>query len=382
MDSLKSILYVLPATAVGGAETKFFNIIKHMSGVESVLLTHREVADYFSPLGKKICLFEDYGCYEPMRVSVKKTIRYARAIADTARRERADCIVGIMHTGSFYASTARDIFRITIPVIGTIEGNISAFLKKEERPTTLLEKLLLWYLLRRPSLLVVPSKGVKDDLEKNFGISKKKVILIYNGIDTNSVRAMAAEKADTACRFGGRIIATACRLNAQKDFVTLLAAFKEVRTKIVSRLIIIGDGELRQEIVDLARHMEIESDVVITGFQNNPFTFIKDADVFVLSSFFEGFGNVIIEAMALGVPVVTTDCPSGPGEIIQHGVNGFLVPVKNHLDMAGAILTLLRDEEMRKEIGAKGRARAEDFSLDTMVESFRHVILKHATGDS
>jgi glycosyltransferase involved in cell wall biosynthesis len=375
MDDLKSILYVLPTQAIGGAETKFFNIIKHLRGVKSVLLTQHHVASFFSPLGKRIYLFEDYGCYEPMPVTVQKTFKYSWAIADTVRRERIDCIVGIMHTGSFYSSSAMDIFRVKVPVIGTIEGNISAFFKNKRRTPSLLERSLIWYLLRRPSIILVPSKGVKDDLIKNFRASEKKVVVIYNGIDIKTVNDMAEETLNINDDFNGHTIVTACRLNAQKDFVTLLRAFKEVRDKIESRLIIVGDGELREEIIAQSRHLGIERDILITGFQRNPFPFIKRADVFVLSSFFEGFGNVIIEAMALQVPVIASNCPSGPAEIIQNGVNGFLVPVNDHYRMAKTILMLLQDERLRKEIAAKGKERAGHFNLDNMVESLRQLIL-------
>ncbi len=375
MDSLKSVLYVLPATAIGGAETKFFNIIEKMRGPESILLTNRTVAGYFSIPGLKVYLFEEYGCRgEPMPVSLENARNYARAIKDVVKKEKTSCIVGIMHTGSFYASLARDIFRLRVPLIGTIEGNVSAFFKKEKRNPTFFERSLLWYLLRRPSLLTVPSEGVKDDLVKNFGIPGRSIAVIHNGIDITGVRKMAAEEAAIADGYQGKTIATACRLNAQKDFLTLLRAFREVRTEIESRLVIIGDGELREEIIRYAQDLGIDKHVVITGFQKNPFGFFRAADVFVLSSFFEGFGNVIVEAMALGVPVVATDCPSGPGEIIRHGVNGFLVPVQDHHAMAGAIRQLLEDAELRNEFKARGIERAECFRSKDMIESFRSLI--------
>jgi glycosyltransferase involved in cell wall biosynthesis len=384
MDSLKSILFVLPSTAIGGAETKFFNIITNMSGVKSALLTHEPVAEYFSHSDIKVNTFEDYGCYEPMSVSFKKILRYAKAIKKTARQEEAQCLIGIMHTGSFYVSAAKDIFRLKPPHIGTIEGNITAYFNSEERSPTLLEKSLLWYLLRRPSMIVVPSAGVKNDLVKNFGVSGEKISIIYNGIDINQVREMSKETLDTPSAYHGKTIMTSCRLNAQKDFVTLLKAFREIRGNIEARLIIIGDGELRDEIISTAKSLEIEKDVTITGFQRNPFAFMKTADVFVLSSFFEGFGNVIVEAMALGIPVVATDCPSGPAEIIQNGVNGLLVPVMDYHRMAEAILSVLTDETVRKEFAFKRMERAEVFQMNDMVESYRRLItelLESATGN-
>jgi glycosyltransferase involved in cell wall biosynthesis len=196
MDTVKSILFVLPSTAIGGAEIRFFNIIKGMSGVRSVLMTNAPVAEYFSPTETAIHTFEQYRCSDPMPFSPRKTIHYARAITETARREKIDCMVGVMHTGTFYSAAARDISRLRVPLVGTILGNISAFFHSEKRTPTLVEKSLLWYLLRRPSLIVTPSEGVKGDLIKNFGVSEEKLSVIYNGIDINSVREMAQEPPD------------------------------------------------------------------------------------------------------------------------------------------------------------------------------------------
>ncbi|TNF56434.1 hypothetical protein EP227_00745, partial [bacterium] len=249
MDTVKSILFVLPSTAIGGAETRFFNIIKQMTGVRSVLITNTPVAEYFSRIETAIHTFEQYRCSEPMPFSFRKTIHYARAIADTARREKIDCMLGVMHTGTFYAAAARDISRLGIPLIGTILGNISAYFHSEKRAPTLVEKSLLWYLLRRPSLIVTPSEGVKGDLIKNFGASEEKLSVIYNGIDINNVREMAQEPHDVPDAYKGKTIVTSCRLNAQKDFSTLLKAFREIRKKMESRLMIVGDGELREEII-------------------------------------------------------------------------------------------------------------------------------------
>ncbi len=376
MDSLKSVLFVLPSREIGGAETKLFELLSGLSGIRKILLTHRAVADYYSGLDINIYTFEDHGCHKPLPVSPLKTIRYAKAIAKTSRRESSSCLIGIMHTGSFYVSAARDIFRINSPYIGTIEGNITAYFDSEERSPTVIEKSLLWYLLNRPSLLVVPSEGVRNDLRNSFGIAQEKIRVIYNGIDITKVQEAARKQADITDGYRGKTILTSCRLNSQKDFLTLLKAFKTVKEKVDSRLIIVGDGELKEEIVGHAKNLGIEGDLTLTGFQQNPFTFMKTADVSVLSSFFEGFGNVIVESMALGTPVVATDCPSGPSEIIQHGISGFLVPVRDHKGMADAILRILTVEKTRNTLVQHGLERAEHFRVDRMIEKFTGIIEK------
>ena len=345
-----------------------------MHGFNNILLTQQFVADYYSPLDVKIYTFERYGCDKPMPFSVRETINYATAIADIVKREKIDCILGISYTGTFYASASRDIFRFHAPVIGNFLGNISAYFKSEKRRPKLLERMLLWYLLRRPYVVVVSSEGVKDDLITNFGVAGERILRIYNGVDIKDICHKAAEMANIGGKYDGKIIATACRLNAQKDFQTLLRAFKLVRENMEAKLLIIGDGEMKQEIIKLAHDLDVDADIIITGFQRNPFKFMKKADVFVLSSFFEGFSNVIVEAMALGIPVVSTDCPSGPSEIIQHGVNGFLVPVQDYCAMTNAIMSILRERELRDVLSLRGRERAENFTAEKMVENFRLLI--------
>lgn len=379
MDRLKSILFVLPSTEVGGAETRFFKVMKLMRGVRSVLLTHEAVARYFSILDIGIYNFEAYRCHRPMHVTLQQTINYARAIRQVARKEKITCIVGIMHTGCFYASFAKDLFRLKVPVIGTIEGPISDFFRTEKRTPTFFEKTLLWYLLKRPQVIVVPGKGVKNDLEKNWGVIGRKILVIYNSIEADDIRTLAEGGMNFADEYDGKIIVTACRLNAQKDFTTLLKAFKAVRERIKSRLVIVGDGELRETIVNLARDLGIHEHLVITGFQRNPFPYMKAASIFVLSTFFEGLPTVILEALALGLPVIATDCP-GVREIVQHGVNGLLVPSQDHNSMAKAILKLLEDTEIRNKLRMQGMENAAIFRAEIMAEDFKQLILKLCEG--
>ena len=122
--------------------------------------------------------------------------------------------------------------------------------------------------------------------------------------------------------------------------------------------------------------MSLDEDILLIGFQKNPFKYISKAEVFVLSSFVEGFGNVIIEAMALGIPVISTDCPSGPGEIIDHGVNGFLVPVGDYRSIAEYILEILHNGGLRDRISQAGLKRAEDFSARKMAQNYEKHFLE------
>src|SRR5690606_7355967 len=114
------------------------------------------------------------------------------------------------------------------------------------------------------------------------------------------------------------------RLSAQKDFPTLLRAFSRVRTLRPARLAILGEGPARTELEELARQLDCEDDVLLPGFQNNPFSWMTSSRVFVLSSLWEGLPGALVQAMACGVPVISTDCNSGPAEILEGGKWGTL----------------------------------------------------------
>src|SRR6185369_7788029 len=178
-----------------------------------------------------------------------------------------------------------------------------------------------------------------------------------------------------------RPLLVACgRLKALKGFDYLLDALVEVRKTIPASLWIIGEGEQRAALETKIKRLRLEDSVKLLGFQQNPFKYMAAADLFVLSSLYEGFGNVIVEAMACGVPVVATDCPYGPGEIIEDGKNGILAPPANALALAAAILRVLKDESMREKLSFEGRDRANDFDAQTIADAYGELFLKVVNG--
>jgi glycosyltransferase involved in cell wall biosynthesis len=131
-------------------------------------------------------------------------------------------------------------------------------------------------------------------------------------------------------------------------------------------LVLVGQGPLQDELTALARELGISDRVVFAGWQENPFAWMANADLFVLSSRFEGFGNVVIEAMACGLPVVSTDCPSGPSEILAGGDTGILVPVGNARALADAMCAVLEDGNLRAQLADKSRRRVPEFDISVI----------------
>lgn len=197
-----------------------------------------------------------------------------------------------------------------------------------------------WYLPRAAGVIGV-SNGVSEDIRHAAGLESEKVHTIYNPILTEEFYRKAAEPVDHPWFVRDRdwlTVVTVGRLTEQKDHDTLLRAIREANKERPVRLLVLGQGERRPELEVLAEELGIGEIVEFAGFDPNPCRYIAAADVFALSSQWEGFGNVLVEALAAGIRVVSTDCPSGPREILDNGRFGELVPVGDSSALAAVIL--------------------------------------------
>jgi glycosyltransferase involved in cell wall biosynthesis len=187
------------------------------------------------------------------------------------------------------------------------------------------------------------SEGVAEDLVSLIDIPRDKVHIAYNPVITPELYRLAKEKPDHPWLGGDAVpvVLASGRLEPQKDFDTLLRAFAILRRSRAARLIILGRGSRQQQLKDLIAELGLSADVALPGFVANPYSYMANANLFVLSSAWEGFGNVLAEALALGLPAVATDCPSGPREILQHGKVGSLVAVGDVDGLAAAMARTL-----------------------------------------
>lgn len=219
--------------------------------------------------------------------------------------------------------------------------------------------------------IVAVSKGVADDLARVTSVPRAAIQVIYNPVVTPDVCAKAQMPADHPW-FGSDqppVVLGVGRLTEQKNFADLLTAFALVRQHRPARLIILGEGEQRPLLEEQSRQLHLEADVCLPGFVDNPYAYMAAAKVFALSSRWEGLPTVLIEALYCGAQLVSTDCPSGPREILAGGQLGQLVPVGDVLALARAIEHALS--------GAIARPSADSwqpFSLDTVVEQYLSVL--------
>jgi glycosyltransferase involved in cell wall biosynthesis len=224
--------------------------------------------------------------------------------------------------------------------------------------------------------IVCVSNGVAKDISKIINRTDK-VKVIYNPVISEKIYRLSEEAVEHEWFLDQKVpvVLAVGRLAKQKDYPTLLSAFKLIVQKDPARLVILGEGEDRNKLEKLSQKLGISKNVLFLGFQKNPYKYIKRASVFALSSLQEGFGNVIVEAMACGTSVVATDCQSGPNEIIENGKNGLLVPVRDPKSLAACIIKLLESDSLRESFSREGKIRAEDFTIEKKIKEYEKLFL-------
>ncbi len=245
--------------------------------------------------------------------------------------------------------------------------SLNAKLTNHERWSPLLAKLFYNW----ADGIVAVSQGVAQDLVQITNLPRSRIRVIYNPIVTPELLDKSQESPDHPWFKEGEppVILGVGRLEPQKDFPNLIRAFARVRQMQPARLIILGSGKEKSKLNALIRELGLEKDVALLGFVNNPYAYIAKAAIFALSSAWEGLPTVIIEAMALGTPVVSTNCESGPAEILAEGKYGSLVPVGDSKAMAEAILRVLSGNSQTVD-----SAWLEQFTQETAIEKYLDVL--------
>lgn len=215
--------------------------------------------------------------------------------------------------------------------------------------------------------VILIAQGMKTEAVEMFPSMKEKFEVIYNPKDPAEMERLSLDQSETDERIHEDYIIAIERLTTPKDIPTLLDAYALLRHNYgrKEKLFIIGKGEEEAELRAKTRQLGIASEVEFLGFKANPLPWLRASKLLVHSSRFEGLGIVMIEGLLLDKPVVATDCPIGPREVLVNGEAGLLTPVGDAKAMAEAMQRVLTDEEFRQELLAKGRQRAQDFTFRT-----------------
>lgn len=284
-------------------------------------------------------------------LGTRHTLTAVIPLARYLRRHRPPLMLVAKDRAIKAAVLARALAGVKVRLVGRLGTNVSAALAGRGRL-----KRTLWYagmrrFYGRLDGLVAVSQGVKADVVAITGMDPRTIRVISNPVITPDLTEAArrptghpwVDEKDLP------LIIAVGRLTRQKDFPTLLRAFARLAAERPARLVILGEGDRREALLALAAELGIGDRVAMPGFQDNPHAWVAAADLFVLSSLWEGSPNALTEAMAIGVPVVATDCPSGPSELLQGGRVGPLVAPGDVEGMAAAmarVLTAAPDPEL------------------------------------
>lgn|ERR1019366_1579042 len=337
------IALLVPTLEIGGVERVFINLAQglHERGVEVDLVVGRAGGSMGRQLGNGIQVF-DLRCNR-MLTSVPKLASYLRS------RDPKALIAAMTHSAAA-AVLARGVARKKVKIVATEHTAISKVVANTRGLKYRLMPLWSRWALSSVDYIVAVSGGVADDLSVQTGIPRSRLQVIYNPVISDGLYDAASAPVEHPWFQAGEppVVLAVGRFDKQKDFPMLVRAFRLVRDSRSVRLIILGEGPDRSRIESVIREHDLTDDVALPGFEHNPYRFMSRAAVFALSSAWEGFGVVLVEAMALGLPVVSTDCPYGPAEILCNGRYGTLVQPGDHEAMAQALLCAL-DSPVRRD---------------------------------
>lgn len=226
--------------------------------------------------------------------------------------------------------------------------------------------------------ILVISDEMKKEGEEIYPFLKEKFFRIYNSFDFNKIREKSLQENTIKQKEylkDNYIVAVGRLEETQKDFTTLIEAYALVESKIKEKLFIIGEGRHRKELENLVKKLKIEEKVLFMGYQSNPFPWIKNSNLFVHSSKFEGLPTVLIEAMILERPIIATDCPTGPKEILENGKSGILVSIGNKKELAEKIEKILLNQNFKNEIVENSKKNIKRFDSKIIIELFENEIM-------
>lgn len=361
----RRMAFFLPTLHGGGAERVTINLLKGIVAknfpldLDLVLATVE--GPYLDQVPKQVRL---------VNLAAGRVVKGILPLSNYLKSERPSAVLSHMSHANVVAVVARELAAIKTKLVLVEHDTISVTQSKVFRGR-LIPPLVKWFYPRADAIVGV-SQGVAQDLHTKFSIPEEKISVIYNPVVDEELicKAKAPLNHPWFQKDSPPVFLAVGRLTKQKDFFTLIKAFELLRKQRLVRLIILGEGEYRSELEEMIAKLEISEDISMPGFVKNPYAYMSRASAFVLSSRWEALPTVLIEAMACGCPVIATDCPSGPKEILESGLYGSLIPIGNTTALAGAMLQIL-DFPTNRESLIK---RAMYFSSERVVPEYLRLL--------
>jgi glycosyltransferase involved in cell wall biosynthesis len=349
----------------GGAEKVMLSLASGFAekGIQVDLVVAILEGEYLSLISPKVRLID---------LKSSRLVSSLPSLISYLRENRPRILISALEDPNTIAVIAKRLAGVSTSVILTVHNHLS---RASEQATNLKGKLSPLFVKRfypYADAIVTVSQGVAEDAAKISNLSLDKFKVIYNPIFTNDLIEKFDEPVNHPWFLQDQppVILGVGRLTKQKDFPTLIRAFALVKKQYSARLMILGQGEDLSDLEALVVELGLKENVCFPGFVPNPYSYMKQASLCVLSSIFEGFGNVLVEAMLAGTPVVSTDCESGPSEILANGKYGHLVAVGDFEALATAMIKTLENPLDSQLLQARG----QEFSLEAALAKYGQLV--------
>lgn len=360
----KTISLFMPNLAGGGAERVTVNVANGLAarGHRVCLVLLEKTGPYARDVDRAVRL---------VSLEARSVRRGVVPLARHLRAEKPDVLLSALDHANIGALLARRLARVATRVVLTVHTTRSQATLHQRSLHHALVRVAIRQTYPWADAIVAVSKGAADDLVLSTGVPARLVRMIYNPVVTPRLLAYAREPLSHPwfAPGGPPTVVAVGSLTAAKDFPTLLRAAARLRQAIDFRLLILGEGGERSHLQEMAAELGLTDVVALPGFVDNPFAYLARSSMLVLSSVWEALPTVLIEALALGVPVVSTDCPSGPTEILHGGRYGRLVPVGDSEGLADAIRTGLAEPRLTVPPEV-----LQPFTLDAAIEHYEALI--------
>lgn len=358
MSDIKHIALFVPTMGGGGAERVVMLLANGFSerGYKVDLILVKAAGPYLNDISNSVRVV-DLNCNR-VSLSLWPLIRYLIA-------ERPDAVISALRTCNIIAAIARKISSVPTRLVISEHSNFKLRMSGPQWRPYFLYKIMR-FAYRMADEVVAVSEGVARELEEGLHLKKGSVLKIYNPVLTKTMLAALADRQDTFRYKRGSppVILSVGRLVKEKDFPTLIRAFEIVKKSQDARLLILGEGNMRACLEEMIIERRLADHVDMPGFVTDPFSYMKSSSVFVISSELEAFGNVLVEAMACGIPVVAT-ATSGPVEILEGGKWGRIVPIGKEEELADAII-----ESLKSGTTVDATQRALRFDVDNALDQY------------
>ncbi len=360
---MKKVLFFRPTLSEGGADRVTAVVLRGLDRqrYRPVLALLRKEGPFVADLPSDV---------EVIELGSSRLAFSLPAFARMLHRERPDIVFSTCSASNIIATIGHALTRSKSRLVLS-ERNALYRGRKHTHPKQATEVALKRLTYRRADVVTAVSQGVADELVE-LGVDRDRIAVVYNPIVDGEIDRLAAAHVDHPWFAAGQkpVLLACARLVPQKDYPTLLDAFAQIRQAVDCRLWILGNGPLHDELVALTSQLGLAEHVHFAGFDKNPFKYMAKVPLLIHASRAEGLPGTLIQTMACGTPVVSTDCDFGPREVISSGQDGYLVPVGDAVALAARAIELLREPDRREVFSRAARASVQRFTVASSLERY------------